>query len=167
MKETWKDVAGFEGLYRISNYGNLLSLPRKKCIGGIKKPWSDKDGYLCAALYKDGKSYTKKIHRLVAEAFIDNPNSWPQVNHKDEVKTNNHADNLEWCTNLYNQYYKEKWKKTNKAIIQMDANGKEIARYESLRQASEMTGIISTSISQAANGRTYSAGKFKWKYEVK
>lgn len=62
---------------------------------------------------------------------------------------------------------KEKWKKTNKAIIQMDANGKEIARYESLRQASEMTGIISTSISQAANGRTYSAGKFKWKYEVK
>lgn len=104
--EIWKDICGFEGLYKISSYGRIKSL---HYYGGnrvkILKPVKDSDGYLTIGIWKDKKRYSKKMHRLVAEAFIPNPENFPQINHKDEDRENNHVENLEWCTNKYNVNY--------------------------------------------------------------
>ena len=118
--ELWKDIQGFEGLYRVSNQGNVTSLTHvqeytdsigrnvKRFKRGkvlIPSPMRNKDGYLGVTLYRNGKRYTLAVHRLVASAFVPNPQCLPQVNHKDERKINNCADNLEWCTCSYNINY--------------------------------------------------------------
>ena len=105
--ETWKDVAGFEGLYKVSNKGNLYSIERKntigrKCGGRTIKPVHGKDGYLRVNLYKNGIMETKLMHRIVAGVFIPNQNNYLEINHKDEDKSNNNVENLEWCTREYN-----------------------------------------------------------------
>ena len=109
-KEIWKDVAGYEGLYKVSNKGNVRSVARKdsigrKCGGRTRKHFCREGGYPEISLYKDGLRKQKLIHRLVAEAFISNPNDFPEVNHKDENKKNNCVENLEWCTSEYNTNY--------------------------------------------------------------
>lgn len=111
-EEVWKDVPGYEGLYQISNYGRVKSLARKSSgkrpIDQIIKQVKDAYGYYTVGLHnaKGGiASHTVKVHRLVAMVFVQNPNNLPEVNHKDEDKTNNHADNLEWCTTKYNLTY--------------------------------------------------------------
>ena len=110
MKEIWKDIPGYEGLYQISNLGNVKSLPRKvnkrKCEEIIKVPTISNKGYYRISLCKNGKIKYYAIHRLVAEAFISNHNNLPCVNHKDCNKQNNNVDNLEWCTYSYNNMYK-------------------------------------------------------------
>ena len=108
--EIWKDVVGFEGFYKVSNKGNVHSVSRKNALGKNRegrmlKPIYDKDGYIRVNLCKKGKQKTRLIHRLVLEAFVPNPNGYPEVNHRDEVKTNNHVENLEWCTREYNMNY--------------------------------------------------------------
>ena len=118
--EVWKDVAGYEGYYQVSNKGNVYSVERKdlrgRKIGGrTLKPRYDKDGYLKVVLYKNGITKNKIVHRLVAEAFIPNPESLPQINHKDEVKDNNDVENLEWCNARYNNNYGERSKKASQA----------------------------------------------------
>ena len=105
--EIWKDVAGYEGFYQVSNKGNVRSVARKDSIGRkrdgrILKPRYDKDGYLNVGLCKNGKSKTKNVHRLVAESFIPNPKGFLEINHKDESKSNNRVENLEWCTREHN-----------------------------------------------------------------
>ena len=105
--EVWKDIVGYEGFYQVSNKGNIYSVERlnsrgNRCGGRMLKPRCDKSGYLKVVLCKNGIMKSKTIHRLVAEAFIPNPNGLPQVNHIDEVKDNNNVDNLEWCTNKHN-----------------------------------------------------------------
>ena len=107
--EVWKDVAGYEGVYQVSNKGNVRSVARKdsigrKCGGRMLKPGYDKDGYLRVNIYKNGKQKTRFIHRLVAGAFVPNPNpnGYSEINHRDENKVNNYANNLEWCTREYN-----------------------------------------------------------------
>lgn len=104
--EIWKDIKGYEGLYQVSNKGRVKSLNYRR-IGkeGILKGRPDKDGYLRIGLYKNKKQKPFYIHRLVAIAFLPNPNNLPQVNHKDENKENNHVENLEWCTSEYNNNY--------------------------------------------------------------
>ena len=110
--EIWKPVKGYEGLYEVSNTGNVRSLPRKakgrKGIvrGVVLKPALSKDGYLRVTLRKDNICINKSVHRLVGEAFLDNPYGHPVINHKDEDKTNNHVDNLEFCTIQYNSTYR-------------------------------------------------------------
>lgn len=94
MKEVWKDIQGYEGLYQVSSFGNVFSCRRKKCI----KLRKTKKGYFRAHLSKEGHAKDFAIHRLVANAFLHNPDNLPQVNHKDEDKANNRVDNLEWCT---------------------------------------------------------------------
>ena len=104
MNEIWKDIKDYEGLYQVSNIGNVKSLARvvsHKITGHrtiperILKPNSDGAGYLYVSLSKDGKKRNPKIHRLVAEAFIPNLENLPQVNHIDEDKSNNRVTNLE------------------------------------------------------------------------
>lgn len=116
MMEVWKDIVGYEGLYQVSNLGNIKSLVRMvenkgafstdkkiKIKEKIRKPIKHyKKGYLRVGLHKDGKKTNLSVHRLVAEAFIPNVDNKPQINHKDGIKENNCVDNLEWCTNQEN-----------------------------------------------------------------
>jgi hypothetical protein len=100
----WKDVVGFEGLYKISEYGDIQSSYKSM---KILKPKKDKDGYSGVSLSKNGKAHHLRVHRLVAMAFLDNLENHPIVNHKDLDVTNNHYSNLEWCTFVHNtkHYY--------------------------------------------------------------
>ena len=100
-KEVFKAIEGYEGLYEVSNLGNVKSLRRNKILKPGKRP----TGYLVVNLRKDNQSHWLAIHRLVALAFIPNTENLPFINHKDEIKTNNCIDNLEWCTAKYNNTY--------------------------------------------------------------
>jgi len=102
LNEEWRDIEGYEGLYQVSNYGRVRSFHRGDSLLLLN---TDRYGYPLAGLCKNGKRVSAKVHRLVAKAFIDNPNNSPCVNHKDENPLNNHIDNLEWCTQAYNIEY--------------------------------------------------------------
>ena len=107
-KEIWKDVVGYEGLYEVSNFGRVKNLDQLRMPQNafhkakILKPHLDKDGYPRIGMTKNKKRRNYTVHRIVARAFIPNPDNLPQINHKDGVPDNNHVDNLEWCTALYN-----------------------------------------------------------------
>lgn len=114
MQEIWRDIEGFGGCYQVSNLGRLKSLERtvKGNNGGVyvKKekiltPTINSRGYYHTCLRKDGRSITVYIHRIVAQAFLPNPDNLPLINHKDEDKTNNRVENLEWCSAKYNTNY--------------------------------------------------------------
>ena len=111
MKEIWKDIKGYEGLYQVSNLGNVRSMDRitrdgRKIKGKNIKPHTNGNSrYLRAALCNNGKIKYENIHRLVAKAFIPNPENKPEVNHKDENPSNNLIDNLEWMTSKENSNY--------------------------------------------------------------
>lgn len=116
INEIWKPIKYYEGLYTVSNYGRVKSLERDVFMpDGIKKNGHIKEhyvsqhdngrGYLFVVLYKNNKSKKEYVHRLVALTFIDNPQHFPQVNHKDEDKQNNYVENLEWCDSTYNNTY--------------------------------------------------------------
>ena len=100
MKEIWKDIKGYEGIYQVSNIGKIISLPRNGTILKKKKLKNilNNRGYLCVNLSKNNIQKKNAIHRLVAETFIPNPDNLSQVNHKDGNKQNNCVENLEWCT---------------------------------------------------------------------
>lgn len=104
--EFWKDIKGYEGLYQVSNYGRVKSLgneaSRKEKIRKVKY---DRNGYPVIILHKNGEKKFFLTHRLVAEAFMPNPDNLPEINHKDECKTNNFVENLEWCNRYYNVTY--------------------------------------------------------------
>ena len=125
MEEIWKPVKDFEGYYEVSNLGRVRSIDRvvvdtvRNCERLLKgKVLIQKDngnGYKNVMFCKEHKLYNKYVHRLVAEIFLPNPDNLPQVNHKDEDKSNNRVDNLEWCTSFYNNEYgtrKKRWYET-------------------------------------------------------
>ena len=118
-KEIWKDITGYEGYYMVSNLGNVKSLNYNHTgTEGILKAKKTSKGYLKVHLYKDGKAKDYFVHRLVATAFCENQMGYNEVNHKDENKANNCADNLEWCSRSYNCSYNDKAKKAGKKIAE-------------------------------------------------
>ena len=165
--EHWKAIAGFEGIYEISDQGRVKSLKYGK--EKILKPWNDGWGYLKINLCKDGHVKMLKIHRLVAEAFVQNPNNLDTVNHKDEVKTNNVASNLEWMSQKDNNNYGTRNKRIAEALskqVQMfdKSTGELLATFPSLAEAERVTGIDDGNISQCCLGKLKSAGGYVWKY---
>lgn len=125
--EIWKDIEGYEGMYQVSNMGRVRALDRVKPNSGgqIAKghilPQSDNGhGYRFVSLWKFNKGRRFYVHRLVASAFIPNPNNFPIINHKDENKSNNRYENLEWCTQKYNINYGNHMKRLKESYI---ANG--------------------------------------------
>ena len=131
MIEIWNDILGYEGLYEVSNWGRI------RRNGKILRPQAARGGYLQVGLSKNGIVKHGKVHRLVASAFIPNPNNYPQVNHKDENKTNNAVDNLEWCDNKYNNNYGTKNEKVSTPVLQFDLQGNFIREWPSMQKVEE------------------------------
>lgn len=179
----WKPIVDYEGLYEVSNTGQIRSLFRyKKTL----KYNVTKRGYCTVELFKNKLSKRLLVHRLVAEAFIPNPDNLPQVNHIDENPQNNSVNNLEWCTAKYNMNYgegaktrhlkidyttekrKQVARENGKAravpVVQIE-NGIMICAYENAKIASERTGVNHSHICDVANGKRKTAGGYVWKYE--
>jgi len=170
--EEWRDIEGYEGLYKISNIGRVRSLPRNTTKGKILKPVKQPNGYLQVLLYKNGKKKKFLIHRLVAKAFIPNPLNLPEVNHKDENKENNRVDgcvnNLEWCSAKYNVNYgtrnKRLAEKQSKPVIQYDLQGNFIKEWSSGWEVQRQLGYFQGGISACCLGKQKTAYNFIWKY---
>lgn len=172
----WEDVIGFEGLYQVSDQGEIRSIKRTKQNNRgfqevnerIRVLTPDRYGYLKVCLSKDGKHYVKSVHRLVAEAFIPNPNNLPEINHKNEDKQDNRVENLEWCTQAYNMSYggyrNRQAISQGRAVIQFDGN-KPIAEYYSTQEASRQTGIPQGNIYKACTGKRRIAGGYEWRFK--
>ncbi|PNX51340.1 MAG: hypothetical protein BV456_03575 [Thermoplasmata archaeon M8B2D] len=165
IKEELKDIPGYENLYKANKNGNIYTCKYKKFL----KPGDVGHGYLGVSLTKNKKAKTHKVHRLIALTFIENKNNLPQVNHKDEDKTNNCVDNLEWCTFKYNNNYGTRTKRVAighfKEVFKIDIlNGNIIERYNSAKQASILNNLDSSSITKCCKGKRKSAGGYSWKY---
>lgn len=166
-----KPIKDFEDLYLIYEDGSVWSLTRKRFLS--QDPHTS--GYLRVTLWKEGKGIHKYVHRLVAEAFLPNPDNLPQVNHKDENKHNNCIDNLEWMSALDNTRYGTGIKrriekqinspKRSRKIIQYDLNMTEVARYPSIMEAQRITGYANTNISKACKETFRTVGGYYWRYE--
>ncbi len=181
-KEIWKDIKGFEGIYQVSSMGRVKSLPKiKKCFGKdyltkekIIKPYINTYGYQSVGLIRNKKVKRCVIHRLVALNFIPNLNSKikTQVNHINEIKTDNRVVNLEWVTAKENinhgtareRIIKSQQKIRTKAVLQYDLNLKLIKRWRSTRSA-ERSGYHSGHIIECCKGKRKTHKKYIWKYE--
>ena len=165
MQEVWKDIAGYEGYYQVSNLGKVRNIKFNREL----KACFDSYGYLLVVLSKCGKHRTRTVHRLVAETFIPNEDNLPTVNHKDEDKTNNFVKNLEWCDNKYNCNYgtrnKKISKRVSKCVIQLSSLGKKIKQWNSITEASKHTGCNISSISNCCKGKQKTSGGYRWKYD--
>lgn len=168
MKEVWKDVVGYENKYKVSNLGRVYSIERNGTKGHFCKE-KISYGYSKVCLVKKSKIKLCALHRLVAIAFIPNPNNYPQVNHIDGNKQNNNVDNLEWVTAKQNMEhaYKTGLKKAWSYRIAQIKDDKIIKMWENAVVASKETGIYIRSIYRSANfyHKNRKAGGFKWTYE--
>lgn len=162
MGEVWKDIKGYEGLYQVSNLGRVKSLWYKR--ERILKPSKDRQGYLKVNLCRNNIRITYKVHRLVAEVFIPNPENKPQVNHINEIKNDNRMENLEWTTSKENINHGTRNQQVSKPVNQYDLQWNLVAIYESLNEASRQTGVNQGNISAVCLGRYKTAGGFRWRY---
>lgn len=166
MTEIFKPIKNYEKRYEVSNFGRV----KNSINGKILKPEITNNGYCRVDLYDDnGKHKHKLVHRLVLEAFVPNPTSLPQGNHKDEDKTNNHVDNLEWCTPQYNSNYGTRGQriseKQNKKVAKLDTSGNVLATYKSTLEAAEQNpGTHSQNISAVCRGLNKTHKGFVWAY---
>ena len=160
--ETWKDIDGYFGKYQVSDIGRV-----KNSEGLVMKQQITKDGYLSVALSVNGKQKRYQVHRLVAMAFLNNANKYPEVNHKDENKTNNNVNNLEWCSQEYNFYYGTGRARNNvqkqKPVEQLK-NGEPLKWYDSAKTAESITGICSSHIGDCCRGKRMNAGGYGWRF---
>ena len=157
--ERWKPVIGYEQLYEVSSLGNV-----KNKKGKILKPSKSTPYNQVTLIGKDKRKRSFTVHRLVAIAFIPNPNGYLYINHKDEDKRNNIASNLEWCTCQYNNTYGEGAKARNRKVIQKTYYGKTIRNWESMKEAAETLGIKYQGISRCCRGLKKHSGGFMWEY---
>ena len=178
--EEWRDIAGYEGLYQVSNMGRVRSLDRVvECVDSIRcykgrmiKPVTQNNGYLCVGLCNAGDFKRYFIHRLVANAFLTNDHNYPDVNHKDENKTNNVPSNLEWCDKTYNNNYGTRKQRANdaqhrKTVLQYDLNGGFIKEYSSVSDAARAIGKPNDvgSITKCCNGRLKRSHGYIWRFK--
>lgn len=169
-EEIWKDIKGYEGHYQISNTGRVKSLDRyvaskngslRKEKEKIRKTHLDKYGYLYVILCKQGVSEKMLLHRLVAEAFLPNPNALPVVNHKNEKRDDNRVENLEWCTVQYNVRYS-----CSISIIQLSKDNKIIKIWDVISDAANYVKCCKGHIIKCCKKKPKynTAGGYKWRY---
>jgi hypothetical protein len=178
--EVWKDVVGYEGKYQVSNLGNVISLSREKVIGSgsytteqkvLKQFRRGNGAYYCVNLYSRNRSKPTYVHRMVAEAFIPNPDNKPFINHIDGNKLNNVVSNLEWCTIAENtrhawemglcQMTDERRALQARAVVCIET-GKE---YKSIREAELCTGAGNQNITACCKGKRETSGGYHWRYK--
>jgi hypothetical protein len=165
MRENWADVVGYEGLYLVSDQGRVYS----KIKNRIRKQCLNKaNGYMMLFLVdlKGGKKCVY-VHRLVAMAFIKREPGKDIVNHKDENKTNNCANNIEWCTKHYNNTYNGKIEVCEKPVLQLSRDGKLIKKWKSAREAARSLRLEYKNISACCYGKRNVCGEFVWKFAKK
>ena len=166
-EEIWCPIKGFEGLYEVSDQGMVRSLKSGK--ERILKPQRNTCGYLRVNLYKNGEMKNYRIHRLVAQTFIPDPNNLPEVNHKDEDKTNNKVSNLEFCDKKYNINYGTRnhlvSMKLSKPVLQYTKSGEFVKEWKSMNDVQRNLGYYSQNISQCCTGKRKSANGFVWKFK--
>ena len=163
MEEIWHDIEGYEGLYQISNKGLVKSLKWGK--ERILRPGIDGYGYMFVCLCNDNVMKYFKLHRLVAIAFIQNPDNKPQVNHKDENKLNNCVENLEWMTYIDNCNYGSRNKRLSRKILQYSKSGEFIREWQGALEVERVLKIAQPNITQCCKGKRKSSGGFVWKYK--
>ena len=185
--EIWKDIDGYEG-YQVSNLGRVKSLDRidsnnHPLKGVILKPYISNSGYLLVGLYKQQRCYKKLVHRLVAEAFIPNPDNNPEIDHISTIKTDNRVENLRWVTqkeNINNPLTKTKMRinarkpskgkygkkhHRSKPIIQYDKDGNFIREWDCANDVERVLGISNKHIGSVCLGKRKSCGGYIWKYK--
>lgn len=157
MTEVWKDIKGYEGLYQVSNIGRVKSLLNDREIilkGG------NSSGYRTVGL--NGKTYF--VHRLVGENFIPNPDNLPQINHRNELKSDNNVSNLEWCTACYNANYGSRNQKLSKPVYQIDLESGQVLFYwSSASDVQRKLGYSASCISRCCKSNATWYG-FRWEY---
>ena len=166
--EQWKDIEGYEGQYQVSDMGRVRSLPArsatKRFSGAVLVLMTGKHGYSLVNLSRK----TFYVHRLVAMAFIENPNGYKCVNHKDEDKTNNCVDNLEWCTHKYNNNYGTRNKRISenggRKILQYSLDRRLLKEWCSAAKAAKHYGVRRTTICGCCAGRQHTSCGFIWRY---
>lgn len=189
MQEMWKNIEGYDGNYQISNLGRVRSTidnhQNKRCVPKIRKSRIGNSGYLYVNLWKDGKPKSEKVHRLVASCFCEKPADAECVNHINGIKTDNRAENLEWCTysdnskkayemglikatkgslnGMYGIHGKEH--PSSKSVLQYSLNGDLIAEYESGIEAGNILGVDGRSIQRCARGERKTAFGYRWSYK--
>lgn len=181
IQEEWRPIKGYEGVYEVSSLARVRSLdvikntlsrmqnPMKRPFKGkVLTPKLSNSGYLFVQLYSHSRSKNKYIHRLVAEAFCPNPDNQKQVNHKDECKTNNLPENLEWCDGEYNTNYgtgmKRMAAKRAKTVEQVTLEGIVIAQFLGVPAASRATGVGQSNIERAVRNQGATACGYYWRY---
>ena len=178
--EVWRPVVGWEGLYEVSSHGRVRSVDRvheqKGRYGQIVRHLYKgqllspriRRYYLAVTFCIDNKLIAFPIHRLVAQAFVPNPDNLPCINHKDECKTNNHADNLEWCSILYNNKYGTRLDKVAKArskpIEQLSIEDEHVAFFQSVAAAARKLNVRPNHIYSVITGNKKSAYGYKWRH---
>lgn len=174
----WASITGYEGLYEVSSDGRVRtlahktmghSIPSKELAITIHKS----QRYAKVRLYKDGRPKDHAVHRLVATAFVPNPEGKPQINHKDGNKANNSATNLEWCTQAENNNHairkglnstESAVKATMKKVVQLNANGESVKVWDSMTEAAIALGLQVSNISHCCKGRIKSTGGYRWEF---
>lgn len=181
MNEIWREIPGYEGRYMVSNTGSVLSLNYRNCNYSRRLvPKCNNSGRLWVELFKNGQRKQFLIHRLVAMAFISNPENYPEVNHIDEDCKNNHVENLEWCSRQYNisyylerhsadkrviKNYSEKYsQQNNKKVNQFSKDGKLIRTWTNSRAVYKEKNWSDWSISECCRNKRKTAYGFIWQY---
>ena len=161
----WKDIYGYEGLYQVSDTGEVMNV----MTGKILKAYKEKSGYLRVGLYKDENEKSFRVHRLVAEAFIPNPFNLPEVNHKSENKQDNRVENLEYCDRKYNINYGTRndkvAEKVSKTVFQFSKIGEFIREWCSVSEIDRQLGFDFRNVSACCRGERKSSYGFIWKYK--
>lgn len=180
MEEVWKDIEGYDGAYQVSNLGRVKSVARlttRPCQYGVReyripekvlRQRMGTSGYLCVNLHHDGKQVTEMIHRLVALHFCKGYADGMTVNHIDEVKTNNRADNLEWVTQKENNNHGtgiQRREKHPKAVIQLSLSGEFIREWPSINAAAESVKANPSQLGHCCKGERPTAKGYRWKYK--